>query len=204
MTVSSHQHHHKSRKRIPEGVKVGPKGKHHLKPAPRPSSPADFPELVKVDVHCMMKGAITNKDLTHFSSNSDMPIGCRVTLKGDKMCQILDKLMEVVLPRMKECPGLQEVSGGDTGNIGMGFPPSALSLFPEIESNFDMDPWMTGFDITFTKTVYTNMDSRLLMSSFSITVEGANKQLGKEKGRLMLRGSIDDRLYLVPKAPHTL
>jgi len=103
-----------------------------------------------------------------------MPIGCRVTLKGDKMYQFLDKLVEVVLPKMKEWPGLPEGSGDGTGNIGMGFPPSALSLFPEIESNFDMYPRMTGFDITFNTTAYTNLEARLLMSAFNMPFQKSN------------------------------
>jgi ribosomal protein L5 len=80
------------------------------------------------------------------------PIGCKVTLKGDKMYQFLDKMVEVVLPKMKEWPGLPESAGDATGNMSMGFPPSALSLFPEIESIFDMYPRMTEFHITFSTT----------------------------------------------------
>ncbi|KAF9341806.1 hypothetical protein BGZ91_001687 [Linnemannia elongata] len=191
--ITSYRHHHKQKKQIPEGVKVELKGNKHLKPSPRASSSTEIPELVKIDVHCMMKEAITSKynllsgvmaiqsitgetpeiifakkGVHNWKLRKGMPIGCRVTLKGDKMYQFLDKLVEVVLPKMKEWPGLPEGSGDGTGNIGMGFPPSALSLFPEIESNFDMYPRMTGFDITFNTTAYTNMDARLLMSGFNM------------------------------------
>ncbi|KAF8940357.1 ribosomal protein L5 domain-containing protein [Dissophora ornata] len=197
--IASYRHHHKKKKQIPEGVKIELKGNRHLKPAPRPSSPSEIPELVKIDVHCMMKEAITSKynllsgimaiqsitgetpevifakkGVHNWKLRKGMPIGCRVTLKGDKMYQFLDKLVEVVLPKMKEWPGLPEGSGDGTGNIGMGFPPSALSLFPEIESNFDMYPRMTGFDITFNTTAYTNMDARLLMSGFNMPFQKSN------------------------------
>ncbi|KAG0082746.1 hypothetical protein BGZ93_007779 [Podila epicladia] len=197
--ITSYRHHHKARKQVPEGVKVELKGNKHLKPAPRPSSPNEVPELVKIDVHCMMKEAITSKynllsgvmaiqsitgqtpeiifakkGVHNWKLRKGMPIGCRVTLKGDKMYQFLDKLVEVVLPRMKEWPGLPEGSGDGTGNIGMGFPPSALSLFPEIESNFDMYPRMTGFDITFNTTAYTNLEARLLMSGFNMPFQKSN------------------------------
>ncbi|KAF9956062.1 hypothetical protein BGZ65_003005 [Modicella reniformis] len=191
--ITTYRHHHKKKKQIPGGVKVELKGMKHLKPAPRPSSPSEIPELIKIDVHCMMKEAITSKynllsgimaiqsitsetpeiifakkGVHNWKLRKGMPIGCKVTLKGDKMYQFLDKLVEVVLPKMKEWPGLPEGSGDGTGNIGMGFPPSALSLFPEIENSFDMYPRMTGFDITFNTTAYTNMDARLLMSGFNI------------------------------------
>ncbi|KAF9366125.1 hypothetical protein BGX34_005888 [Mortierella sp. NVP85] len=191
--IATYRHHHKAKKQIPEGVKVELKGKRHIKPAPRPSSPTEIPELIKIDVHCMMKEAITSKynllsgiiaiqsitgetpeiifakkGVHNWKLRKGMPIGCKVTLKGDKMYQFLDKLVEVVLPKMKEWSGLPEGAGDGTGNIGMGFPPSALSLFPEIESNFDMYPRMTGFDITFNTTAYTNMDARLLMSGFNM------------------------------------
>ncbi|KAG0335815.1 hypothetical protein BG004_008308 [Podila humilis] len=198
--ITSYKHHHKTKKHVPEGVKVELRGKKHIKPSPRPSSPNEVPELVKIDVHCMMKEAITSKynllsgvmaiqsitgetpeiifakkGVHNWKLRKGMPIGCRVTLKGDKMYQFLDKLVEVVLPRLKEWPGLPEGSGDGTGNIGMGFPPSALSLFPEIESNFDMYPRMTGFDITFNTTAYTNLEARLLMSGFNMPFQKANQ-----------------------------
>ncbi|KAF8982847.1 hypothetical protein BGZ46_000483 [Entomortierella lignicola] len=191
--ITAYRHHHKKKKPVPEGVKVELKGNRHLKPSPRASSPTEIPELIKIHVHCMVKEAINSKynllsgimaiqsitgetpeiifakkGVHTWKLRKGMPIGCRVTLKGDKMYQFLDKLVEVVLPKMKEWPGLPEGSGDGTGNIGMGFPPSALSLFPEIENNFDMYPRMTGFDITFNTTAYTNMDARLLMSGFNI------------------------------------
>ncbi|KAF9430604.1 hypothetical protein BGZ94_005777 [Podila epigama] len=202
--IASYRHHHKAKKRTPEGVKVELKGKKHIKPAPRPSSPSEIPELIKIDVHCMMKEAITSKynllsgimaiqsitgetpeiifakkGVHNWKLRKGMPIGCRVTLKGDKMYQFLDKLVEVVLPRMKEWPGLPEGSGDGTGNIGMGFPPSALSLFPEIESNFDMYPRMTGFDITFNTTAYTNLEARLLMSGFNLPFQKSSQSSHK-------------------------
>ncbi|KAF9185224.1 hypothetical protein BGZ51_002713 [Haplosporangium sp. Z 767] len=207
--ITSYRHHHKEKKRIPENIKVELKGNRHLKPAPKASSPTVIPELIKIDVHCMMKEAITSKynllsgvmaiqsitgetpeiifakkGVHNWKLRKGMPIGCRVTLKGDKMYQFLDKLVEVVLPRMKEWPGLPEGSGDGTGNIGMGFPPSALSLFPEIESNFDMYPRMTGFDITFNTTAYTNLEARLLMSGFNMPFQKATAAARKDTIKL--------------------
>lgn len=97
------------------------------------------------------------------------------------MYQFLDKLVEVVLPRMKEWPGLPESAGDATGNIGMGFAPSALSLFPEIENNFDMFPRMTGFDVTFTTTANTNLEARLLLSGFNMPFQVKDHSAPKAK-----------------------
>lgn len=103
----------------------------------------------------------------HLSSEG-MPLGVKVTLRGEEMYQFMDKLVEIVLPRLKEWPGLAITAGDGNGNIGIGFPPSALALFPEIEGSFDVYPKMTGFDVNFHTTAYTNTEGRLLLSGFSV------------------------------------
>ncbi|KAG0301750.1 hypothetical protein BGZ98_008073 [Dissophora globulifera] len=193
LMVLTYNHSFKPKPTIPDGVRVELKGNKHLTPAPKAPSPRHIPELVKIDIHCMMKEALVSKynllsgfmaiqsitgempEIIHSKKGVHLwklragnPIGCKVTLKGDKMYQFLDKLVEVVLPRMKEWPGLPESAGDATGNIGMGFPPSAMSLFPEIENNFDMFPRMTGFDVTFSTTASTNLEARLLLSGFNM------------------------------------
>ncbi|KAF9978780.1 hypothetical protein BGZ73_000427 [Actinomortierella ambigua] len=200
LMVLTYQHKFHPKAKIPEGVRIELRGHKHLRPNPKAPSPRNVPELVKIDVHCMMKEALTSKYnlLSGFMAMQSItgempeiifakkgvhpwklragnPIGCKVTLRGDKMYQFLDKLVEIVLPRMKEWPGLPEGAGDDTGNVGMGFPPSALSLFPEIEANFDMYPRMTGFDVTFTTTAATNLDARLLMSGFNLPFQQKNR-----------------------------
>ncbi|KAF9311697.1 ribosomal protein L5 domain-containing protein [Linnemannia elongata] len=206
LMVLTYNHTFKPKAKIPEGVRVELKGNRHIKPAPKAPSSRHIPELVKIDVHCMMKEALVSKYnlLSGFmaiqSITGEMPeiinskkgvhpwklragnpIGCKVTLKGDKMYQFLDKLVEVVLPRMKEWPGLPESAGDATGNIGMGFAPSALSLFPEIENNFDMFPRMTGFDVTFTTTANTNLEARLLLSGFNMPFQVKDHSAPKAK-----------------------
>ncbi|KAF9931947.1 hypothetical protein FBU30_009242 [Linnemannia zychae] len=206
LMVLTYSHTFKPKAKIPEGVRVELKGNKHIKPAPKAPSADRIPELVKIDVHCMMKEALVSKYnlLSGFMAiqsitgqmpevilskkgvhpwklRSGNPIGCKVTLKGDKMYQFLDKLVEIVLPKMKEWPGLPESAGDATGNIGMGFPPSALSLFPEIENNFDMYPRMTGFDVTFTTTAGTNLDARLLLSGFNVPFQHKDRSAPKAK-----------------------
>lgn len=101
-------------------------------------------------------------------SREGMPIGVKVTLRGEEMYQFMDKLVEIVLPRLKEWPGMSITAGDGNGNVAIGFPPSALALFPEIESSFDVYPKMTGFDVTFNTSAFTNTDGRLLLSGFSV------------------------------------
>ncbi|CAO3686704.1 unnamed protein product [Umbelopsis vinacea] len=108
-----------------------------------------------------------------------MPIGVKVTLRGKEMYQFLDKLVEIVLPRLKEWHGLPMTSGDGNGNIGIGFPASALALFPEIEGSFDMYPKMTGFDVVFNTTAHTNAEGRLLLSGFNVPFKGAKTQAKK-------------------------
>jgi large subunit ribosomal protein L5 len=97
-----------------------------------------------------------------------MPIGCKVSIKGHSMYNFIDKLAEIVLPRMKEWYGVPVTSGDSNGNIAMGLPASALPLFPDIEGNYDSFPLMTGFDVIFNTTAYTDMEARTLLSSFQI------------------------------------
>ncbi|KAL1924691.1 mitochondrial 54S ribosomal protein uL5m [Calcarisporiella thermophila] len=178
------------------------RGNKPLKPTPPPKSSRTVPELQKIDVHCMVKEAILSKTnllsaimaiqsitgvrpeivfartgAATWKLREGMPIGCKVTLKGDKMYTFLDKLVEIVLPRMKEWQGLPITAGDGNGNIAMGFPASALSLFPDIESNYDMYPRMTGFHVVFNTTAYTNLDGRLLLSGFGIPFQ---KKMGKK------------------------
>ncbi|OZJ05166.1 hypothetical protein BZG36_02216 [Bifiguratus adelaidae] len=169
------------------------KGNKPLKPKIKPTTPTNIPTLEKITVHAMVKDAIHNK--THllsafmalqgvsavrpeviFAKNSvaqwklreGMPIGVKVTLRGAEMYTFLDKLVELVLPRLRDFSGFPASAGDGNGNIGVGFPPSALALFPEIENTFDMYPRMTGFDVVFCTTAQNNADARLLMSGFGV------------------------------------
>ncbi|CAO3645295.1 unnamed protein product [Cunninghamella echinulata] len=169
------------------------KGGKPVKPILPLKSANIIPSLEKITLHAMIKDAIGNKNnllsafmafqsitgirpevvyartsVANWKLREGMPIGVKVTLRGEEMYQFMDKLVEIVLPRLKEWPGMSMTAGDGNGNIAIGFPPSALALFPEIEGSFDMYPKMTGFDITFNTTAYTNTDGRLLLSGYSI------------------------------------
>ncbi|KAL0080231.1 ribosomal protein L5 domain-containing protein [Phycomyces blakesleeanus] len=169
------------------------KGGKPVKPLQPLKSARTIPKLDKITLHAMVNDAIGNKSnllsafmafqsitatrpevvyarnsVANWKLREGMPIGVKVTLRGDEMYQFMDKLVEIVLPRLKEWPGMSMTSGDGNGNVAIGFPPSALALFPEIEGSFDVYPRMTGFDVTFNTTAYTNTDGRLLLSGLSV------------------------------------
>lgn len=59
--VLTYNHSFKPKAKVPEGVRIELKGNKHIKPAPKAPSPTEVPELVKIDIHCMMKEALTSK-----------------------------------------------------------------------------------------------------------------------------------------------
>ncbi|CDS04744.1 hypothetical protein LRAMOSA07274 [Lichtheimia ramosa] len=169
------------------------KGGKPVKPIQPLKSANTIPKLDKITLHAMVKDAIHSKNnllsafmafqsitatrpeivyartsVANWKLREGMPLGVKVTLRGEEMYQFMDKLVEIVLPRLKEWPGLSITAGDGNGNIGIGFPPSALALFPEIEGSFDVYPKMTGFDVNFHTTAYTNTEGRLLLSGFSV------------------------------------
>ncbi|CAO3586928.1 unnamed protein product [Absidia cylindrospora] len=169
------------------------KGGKPVKPITPLKSANVVPRLDKITLHAMVKDAIGNKSnllsafmafqsitgirpevvyartsVANWKLREGMPIGVKVTLRGEEMYQFMDKLVEIVLPRLKEWPGMSITAGDGNGNVAIGFPPSALALFPEIESSFDVYPKMTGFDVTFNTSAFTNTDGRLLLSGFSV------------------------------------
>ncbi|KAI8977344.1 ribosomal protein L5 domain-containing protein [Mycotypha africana] len=169
------------------------KGGKPVKPVPPLKTSKIIPRLDKIVLHAMVKEAITNKshllsafmafqsitgirpEIVHAKSSvsnwkirAGMPIGVKVTLRGDEMYEFMDKLVEIVLPRLKEWQGVSMKSGDSNGNLAFGFPPSALALFPEIEGSFDVYPKMTGFDVILCTTAYTNTEGRLLLSALNV------------------------------------
>ncbi|KAI8052665.1 ribosomal protein L1-like protein [Thamnidium elegans] len=176
----------------PDAVRTRKGGK-PVKPLQPLKSAKVIPRLDKITLHAMIKDSINSKSnllsafmafqsitgtrpdvvyarnsVANWKLREGMPVGVKVTLRGEEMYQFMDKLVEIVLPRLKEWPGLSMTAGDGNGNIAIGFPPSALALFPEIEGSFDVYPKMTGFDVIFNTTAYTNTDGRLLLSAFSV------------------------------------
>ncbi|OLY85508.1 putative 54S ribosomal protein L7, mitochondrial [Smittium mucronatum] len=103
-------------------------------------------------------------DAAAWKLRKGMPISAKVTLTGQSMYIFLDKLVETVLPRLKEWDGLKVNSGDGLGNFSLGFTPAALGLFTEIEAVYDMFPIVYGLMVNIKTTARRNSEGRLLLS----------------------------------------
>lgn len=107
-----------------------------------------------------------------------MPIACKVELKGDAMYDFLQSLVDFVLPRMREYPGvpIAPFAGYNKSHlygpvVSFGFPPAAMGLFPQIEANIDSYPKLHGFHVyckTNLKGDHAMMWGRNLLSGFRV------------------------------------
>ncbi|OAX80555.1 hypothetical protein ACJ72_05108 [Emergomyces africanus] len=95
-------------------------------------------------------------------------------LKGEDMYHFFGKLVDVVMPRIKDWKGVKGSSGDSSGNIAFGLEPDMVALFPEIEVNYDMYPpaMIPGCHITVHTTAKTDKDARLLLNAMGIPFYG--------------------------------
>ncbi|KAJ2342740.1 ribosomal protein, partial [Coemansia sp. RSA 2618] len=114
-------------------------------------------------------------DAAPWKLRKGMPIAAKVELEGDDMFEFLDKLIEVVLPRMKEYSGLRMSAGDGNGSFTMGFDDSVIGLFPEMEMVYDMFPLVTGFTVNIATTAVRNPAGRLLLSGLGLPFLHARK-----------------------------
>lgn len=103
------------------------------------------------------------KSIATFKLRAGMPIGCRVTLRGDRMYEFLDRLMNVALPRVRDFRGLNPKSFDGRGNYTLGV--KEHIVFPEIDYDKAAEVW--GMDITVCTTARTNEEGRALLSAFN-------------------------------------
>jgi large subunit ribosomal protein L5 len=93
-----------------------------------------------------------------------MPIGCKVTLRGDKMYDFLDRLVNLALPRVRDFRGINPNSFDGRGNYALGI--KEQLIFPEIE--YDKIDKTRGMDIIFTTTAKTDEEARELLTLFNM------------------------------------
>ncbi|PKS10832.1 hypothetical protein jhhlp_002589 [Lomentospora prolificans] len=95
--------------------------------------------------------------------------GCKVTIFGDQALEFVDKLVNLVLPKIKDWPGLKAGFDG-SGNLSLGFTPTEMALFPEIESSFDMYPQKTipGCHFILETTATSDRQAQLLLRALGI------------------------------------
>lgn len=112
------------------------------------------------------KAIATNskKDISNFKLRKNMPIGAKVTLRGVKMYEFLDRLISVSLPRVRDFKGINDKSFDGRGNYTMGV--TEQIIFPEID--IDKVNKITGLDITFVTSANTNEEAYELLKELGL------------------------------------
>ena len=114
---------------------------------------------------------MSKKDISNFKLRKDMPIGARVTLRGVKMFEFLDRLISVALPRVRDFKGISEKSFDGRANYTMGV--TEQIIFPEID--IDKVNKITGLDITFVTTAGTNEEAFELLKELGMPFKNIKK-----------------------------
>jgi large subunit ribosomal protein L5 len=106
----------------------------------------------------------SKKDISNFKLRKGVPIGIKVTLRGDKMYEFLDRLISVALPRIRDFRGINEKSFDGKGNYTMGV--TEQIIFPEIQ--IDKVNKIMGMDITFVTSSPTDAEAFALLKQFGL------------------------------------
>lgn len=106
---------------------------------------------------------ISKKDISNFKLRKKMPIGVRVTLRGDKMYEFLERLVKVALPRVRDFKGIENKLDG-RGNYTLGI--TEQIIFPEI--NIDNINRILGMNITFVTTAQTDEEGFAMLKEFGL------------------------------------
>jgi len=112
------------------------------------------------------KSVITraSKSIAGFKLRKDMPVGCKVTLRGNMMFEFLDKFISVALPRIRDFRGISSGSFDGRGNYAFGV--KEQLIFPEI--NHDKVESIYGMDVIFVTSARTNKESMALLGHFGM------------------------------------
>ena len=112
------------------------------------------------------KAVITKakKSVANFKLREGMSIGCKVTLRGEKMYEFLDRLVNLALPRVRDFRGVSNNSFDGRGNFSMGI--KEQLIFPEIE--YDKVDKVRGMDVIFVTTARTDEEARELLTLFNM------------------------------------
>ena len=111
------------------------------------------------DMETRAKNSVAN-----FKIREGMPIGCKVTLRGDKMYEFLDRLINLALPRVRDFRGINPNAFDGRGNYALGI--KEQLIFPEIE--YDKVDKVRGMDVIFVTTAKTDEEARELLTQFNM------------------------------------
>jgi large subunit ribosomal protein L5 len=112
----------------------------------------------------------SKKDISNFKLRANMPIGVRVTLRGDRMYEFLDRLVNVALPRVRDFKGISDKGFDGRGNFTLGV--KEQIIFPEI--SIDKVAKINGMDITFVTTADTDEESFELLKALGMPFMNKN------------------------------
>jgi large subunit ribosomal protein L5 len=106
------------------------------------------------------------KSVAQFKIREGMPIGCRVTLRGDRMWEFLDRLISIALPRIRDFRGLPPTSFDGRGNYSLGL--KEQIIFPEID--YDSIKEIRGLDVAITTTAQTDEQAEALLRALGLPI----------------------------------
>lgn len=111
---------------------------------------------------------LARKSIAGFKVREGWPIGCKVTLRSDRMYEFLERLISIAIPRMRDFRGISPKSFDGRGNFAMGV--SEQIIFPEID--YDKVDTLRGLDITITTTARNDDEGRTLLRAFNFPLRG--------------------------------
>jgi large subunit ribosomal protein L5 len=114
---------------------------------------------------------IAKRSVSNFKLREGMPIGAKVTLRGEKMYEFMDRLLTVALPRVRDFKGINDKGFDGRGNYTLGV--KEQIIFPEI--SIDKIKSISGMDITFVTTAENDEQSYELLKAFGMPFANANK-----------------------------
>jgi len=110
---------------------------------------------------------IARKSIAGFKIRDDMPIGCKVTLRNDRMYDFLQRLISIAIPRIRDFRGLSDKSFDGRGNYSMGV--TEQIIFPEID--YDKIDTLRGLDIAITTSAKNDEEGRALLKAFNFPIK---------------------------------
>lgn len=114
----------------------------------------------------------SKKDISNFKLRKNMPIGARVTLRGIKMYEFLDRLIATALPRVRDFKGINDKAFDGRGNYTLGV--TEQIIFPEVD--IDKVSKITGMDISFVTTAQTNEEAYELLKELGMPFKNIRKE----------------------------
>jgi large subunit ribosomal protein L5 len=111
---------------------------------------------------------VARRSIAGFKIRDGWPIGCKVTLRSERMYEFLERLISIAIPRIRDFRGISPKSFDGRGNFAMGV--SEQIIFPEI--NYDQVDTLRGLDITITTTARTDDEGRALLRAFNFPLKG--------------------------------